>query len=221
MPEGDNIQPDGNLLYERLLQQNERLEAQNARMMEMLERFNLQDDADIRTKLLSMLEVNAEGACTLEALITKCHRLHNLKHDTREKGNERLDTAFLAWFFVIKSFSENDILPSIPVSAAEEKETNVSPRMAEGKGNETALQDFPGSRRRAGIVDNSPMMRNLLMSEKNIERRLSLGKLILFNASDRATVLPEVSTNFRTELLLDIPPSNSNSSSYSFSVLTR
>ncbi|EDS28095.1 conserved hypothetical protein [Culex quinquefasciatus] len=43
MPEGDNIQPDGNLLYERLLQQNERLEAQNARMMEMLERFNLQD----------------------------------------------------------------------------------------------------------------------------------------------------------------------------------
>ncbi|XP_039452110.1 uncharacterized protein LOC120431021 [Culex pipiens pallens] len=240
MPEGDNIQPDGNLLYERLLQQNERLEAQNARMMEMLERFNLQDgssrtsngpefiietlasnirefvydpdnglvfdrwyrkyedlflkdgaklddaakvrlllrslnvavhdkyvnfvlpkhprdiefketvkkltelfsvqaslfskryqcfqlsksesddfvtyagivnkhcedfelkkltadqfksllficglrssrDADIRTRLLSMLEVNAEGACTLEALITECHRLQNLKHDT-------------------------------------------------------------------------------------------------------------------------------------------
>lgn len=239
MPE-DNVQPDVNLLYERLLQQNERLEAQNARMMEMLERFNLQDgssrssnspefiietlasniqefvydpdnglvfdrwyrkyedlflkdgaklddaakvrlllrslnvtvhdkyvnfvlpkhprdfkfaetvkkltelfsvqvslfskryqcfqisksnsddfvtyagiinkhcedfelnkltadqfkslmficglrsstDADIRTRLLSMIKVNSEGACTLEALITECHRLQNLKHDT-------------------------------------------------------------------------------------------------------------------------------------------
>ncbi|EDS37308.1 conserved hypothetical protein [Culex quinquefasciatus] len=55
MPEGDNIQPDGNLLYERLLQQNERLEAQNARMMEMLERFNLQDASGKSLSLLGEL----------------------------------------------------------------------------------------------------------------------------------------------------------------------
>ncbi|XP_062713307.1 uncharacterized protein K02A2.6-like [Aedes albopictus] len=39
-------------------------------------------DADIRTRLLSKLEGNAEGECTLESLITECQRLQNLKHDT-------------------------------------------------------------------------------------------------------------------------------------------
>lgn len=40
MPGEDNVPS----LYERLLQQNERLEARNAGMMQLLERFNLQED---------------------------------------------------------------------------------------------------------------------------------------------------------------------------------
>lgn len=86
-----------------------------------------------------------------------------------------------------------------------------------------ALQGEP-TRARLGVLvrfDHYAVGHQLWIRSNVQERRLSLGKLILFNASDRATVLPEVSTNFRTELLLDIPPSNSNSSSYSFSVLTR
>ncbi|XP_062716781.1 uncharacterized protein K02A2.6-like [Aedes albopictus] len=39
-------------------------------------------DADIRTRLLSKLETNADEDCNLESLITECQRLQNLKHDT-------------------------------------------------------------------------------------------------------------------------------------------
>ncbi|XP_053699347.1 uncharacterized protein K02A2.6-like [Sabethes cyaneus] len=38
-------------------------------------------DVDIRTRLLSKLENNAEGECNLESLIAECQRLQNLKHD--------------------------------------------------------------------------------------------------------------------------------------------
>lgn len=52
------------------------------------------NDADVRTRLLSMLEVNAEGACTLEALITECHRLQNLKQDTAMVEHKPVSSVF-------------------------------------------------------------------------------------------------------------------------------
>ncbi|XP_062556963.1 uncharacterized protein K02A2.6-like [Armigeres subalbatus] len=78
-------------------------------------------DAYIRTRLLSKLEANAAGECTLESFITECQRLQNLKHYTAMVEHKKSVSTICA-------VKQNKPPPMTPSSKEKQKTKSEGPK---------------------------------------------------------------------------------------------